>query len=102
MAASHHHGRTHRGASGCPYCKVVNTICYWGPRPEAKWKRWVLLASALPFAVSVPGALCVLGWTVAGLGASALLAPLFLLGVLGVLVAIHGCDACVARIFGEI
>jgi hypothetical protein len=88
--------------SGCPYCKVVNAICYWGPRPYAKWKRWVLLACAVPFAVSVPAALWLFGWTEVDMGTSALLAPLFLLGILGVLVATHGCDACVARMFGEL
>lgn len=37
-------------ATSCPYCRVVNLLCFWGPRPEAPWNRLVsilLAASAV-------------------------------------------------------
>jgi hypothetical protein len=84
----------------CHFCGVVNTICYWGPRPVKSWKRPVLLIGFVPvlagcFAYawvmlqhqSIPGA--VLG--------------LFLLaaGACGIVISLFGCDDCVARLFGD-
>nr|AGY30851.1 hypothetical protein [uncultured bacterium] len=89
--------RTH-----CSYCKVVNTVCFWGPRPEATWKRPVLILCALPFAFGIPALL----WHFWGRPDSALLwllgIPLFLLAILGLLVGASGCSACVSRLFGEL
>lgn len=88
--------------SSCQYCKVVNTVCFWGPRPEATWKRPVLLLCALPFVVGIPVLFWVF-WERQGTAVLWLLGvPLFLLGVLGLLVGFKGCSACVARLCGEL
>jgi len=88
--------------TNCSYCKVVNTICFWGPRPQASWKRPVLVLCALPFFIGIPA----LFWVFLGrqeIGVLWLLGiPLFLLSVLGLLVALRGCNACVSRLFGEL
>lgn len=34
--------------SCCVYGRIVNTPCFWGPMPEATWKRPLLLISAIP------------------------------------------------------
>jgi hypothetical protein len=86
----------------CSYCKVVNTVCFWGPRPQATWKRPLLILCALPFAFGIP----VLLWHFWGRPDSVLLwvlcIPLFLLAILGLLVGVGGCSACVSRLFGEL
>lgn len=89
-------------ASHCAYCRIVNTICYWGPRPEAKWKRWTLLVCSLPFALCIPALFLASDWREAGIGVSALFSLLFIMGAMGIIVAFHGCNACVARFFGGI
>lgn len=85
----------------CSCCRVVNSICYWGPRREARWKRPALAVCALPFLLGIPA----LAWSfwdssspwyfqwLGGL--------LFLMSVFGVAVSLVGCNACVARLLGE-
>lgn len=86
----------------CPYCSIVNRLCFWGPRPDAKWKRPILLLSAVVIGAgcswviwqfrSRPDALVLL-----------MLAAFFVaVAALSILVSIHGCNACVARLFGEV
>ncbi len=91
----------------CSYCNVVNRLCYWGPRPQAKWKRPSLIIISLIAVLGIP----TLIWTVplgpssTGLLGTAILfliiTFLWLVGILGVLIGWHGCDACVARLMGE-
>lgn len=86
----------------CPYCKAINTICFWGPRPEAKWKRPALLVVSVLLAVGFG----VLAWWLVQRPDSVAIAIisglLSLAGALGVAVSTHGCNACVARLFGEV
>lgn len=85
----------------CRYCKVVNKLCFWGPRPEADWKRLAIILCALPFLLGIPGLLFLLRrhqdivalWLI-GL-------PLFLLAAFGVVLSLKACNACVARLFGD-
>lgn len=86
----------------CAYCKTVNTICFWGPMPEKPWKRPVLLVLSVVGAAAI-GAILWLAWSKASSMVILLLAVLlFALCVLGTLVALAGCKACVARIFGSL
>jgi hypothetical protein len=84
----------------CSYCRVVQLIAFWGAQREAGWKRPVLLICSLlafgifAFATWVQSGK---GESVAAISLSVLLAAL---GFLGVLVALKGCNACVARLFG--
>ena len=95
---------TGRGApsSRCRYCNVVNKVCFWGAYPEAPWKRPSLLMCAL----LLLAATAVLFWffhdhknvpVLYALGT-----PLALLATLGLRVAVHGCDACVARMLASV
>ncbi len=88
--------------SRCTYCGIVNGVCFWGPYPEAHWKRPVLLLCA----VLLLAGTATLFWLfhdnknvtvlyVLGI-------PLAMLATLGLLVAARGCDACVARMFGSV
>ena len=86
----------------CPYCKTVNTICFWGPMPERTWKRpWLFV-----FSLVLSGGFGTLIWlfwakedSLAFAGLSALLV---VAGILGLMVSIKGCNACVARLFGQV
>jgi hypothetical protein len=85
----------------CPYCKTVNTVCFWGPMSEKPCKRPVLLVLALLGVVGF-GALLWLAWSkAASVLFIALACLLVAVSVLGVLVSLKGCNACVARLFGS-
>ncbi len=86
----------------CAYCKTVNIMCFWGPMPEKRWKRPILLLLSLLGAAGF-GSLLWLAWS----KATSLLfvvpaALLVAMSVLGILVALNGCNACVARLFGSV
>jgi hypothetical protein len=86
-------------ASSCPYCRVVNLLCFWGPRPGAPWKRAALVLLATPAII----ALVVVTWFFwqrMTLLYGICLLLLFLLTVLSVVIGFRGCNACVARLFG--
>lgn len=83
----------------CACCRVVNTICYWGERPQAKWKRPLLfILSILLILFSL------LPWFLenAQLIHFLLFGIIFLIAVMGLVVSLFGCDACVARCTGDI
>ena len=86
----------------CIYCKPVQRIALWGPRPEANWKRPILLVCS----ILLGGGFAYLTWLLRYDPRYAyfplLSVPLAFLGGLGMLVSINGCNACVARLFGEI
>lgn len=69
--------------------------------PEKGWKRPMLLAFSL-IGTGGFGAILVLGWLQA-IHPLALALGVFLVAVslLGVAVALSGCNACVARLFGS-
>lgn len=85
----------------CMYCKAVRRIAFWGPREQATWKRPMLFVCGL----ALSGGFGAVTWLTFGepkyFGFALLAAPLILLGILGVMVSINGCGACVARLFGE-
>ena len=86
---------------GCRYCSVVNAVCFWGPMPEKRWKRPGLLVVSLLLGGGFSIALA-LTWS-NGIHplVAALVVALVSACLLGVLVALKGCDACVARLFGN-
>ena len=84
----------------CHFCGVVNTICFWGPRPVKSWKRPV------PPVISVPMLAGGFVFTWAMLQKESILgvalgALLLAMGAFGIVIALLGCDNCVARAFGE-
>jgi len=84
----------------CPFCRVVNTVCYWGPRPVKSWKRPLVFVASVPITA---GGLA-FAWvmfekqSVAGVAIGLFLAAV---GALSFGVAIWGCDQCVARLFAD-
>jgi hypothetical protein len=86
----------------CVYCNIVNRLCFWGSRPEAAWKRPILFLLSV---VTVVGSSWVL-WAFRSRPDAFILLVLagafVMVGALSVLVSIRGCNACVARLFGEI
>ncbi len=86
----------------CSYCKTVNAVCFWGPMPEKRWKRPTLLVLALLSTVAF-AAILALVWRQQGGAVFAALATVLVgLSLLGVAVALRGCEACVARLLGSL
>jgi hypothetical protein len=91
-----------RIATPCRYCKSVNSVCLWGPLPEKPWKRTALLIIC---AVSTLCFLAAIAYFLPDLPHPALFAAFLMLiaiSVFGIMVAVKGCDACVARLFGSV
>ena len=85
--------------SRCALCTTVAKICFWGPRAEKKWKRPVLFVASL-LAVAL-GAVVFAPNSPNHVGLYALFGFVLAIGILGVVVSIWGCGACVARVFGD-
>jgi len=83
----------------CRLCRVVPVICFWGPRPEKRWKRpglfaasvLITLLGAVVFAPNLPAAIVLY----------ALFGFILAVGIFGIVVSVFGCNACVARTFGD-
>ncbi len=86
----------------CGYCTLVNKLCFWGSRPEKDWKRPSLFFASL----LLGGGFGYLLWLLRSHENYAFFAslavPLVAGSVLGIVVAVRGCNACVARLLGEI
>lgn len=86
----------------CSYCTVINKLCFWGPRPEKGWKRPLLFIAS----VLLGGGFGFLLWLLWGhenyFFFAALAIPLVTGSILGLVVSIQGCNACVSRLFGEV
>jgi hypothetical protein len=87
--------------SHCTYCRIVKILCFWGPRPYAKWKRRVLFACSALLALGFGALLWFVDDHKHELSLSLVAVPLTLAGVLGLLVSVNGCSRCVARLFGD-
>lgn len=85
----------------CAYCRTVNTVCFWGPMKEKPWKRPALFVLSVLGSAGF-GALLWLSWVnPEGIPLMALAGFLVAASILGILVSLHGCNACVARLFGS-
>jgi len=85
----------------CSCCQVVQFIAFWGALREAVWKRPVLFI----FSLALGAGFAFATWVQLSKGESGvsifLSALLAALGCLGVVVALKGCNACVARLLGS-
>lgn len=86
----------------CAYCKTVNRLCFWGPRAEAGWKRPVLLLCSLILALGFGALIWLFRDRVDALHFLVLAGIIALAGIIGIFVSLRGCNACVARLFGEV
>ena len=83
----------------CACCKPVNFVCFWEPRRPAAWKRPALFGLGAAIVASL-GVLLWVGPPQLGPFLEILCAGLIVAGLLGLVVAVRGCDACVARCLG--
>ena len=85
-------------------CRPVRVLCFWGPRAEKKWKRPVLFLCSVPILALglVPLFLPLAQGTVLQLlGLYVLFGFILFIAVLGILVSLFGCNACVARLMAD-
>lgn len=68
--------------------------------PERSWKRLVLLGLAI-LGICGFSALLWRAWTDANIALAVMSVLLVMMSILGVAVALKGCNACVARLFGS-
>lgn len=89
-------------ANSCPTCRIVSTVCFWGPYKVAAWKRPALLILSI---LVIAGLLLVALYT-DFLGNATwpwlLFLPSLGLGILGLVTSLRGCMNCVSRIFGGV
>lgn len=90
--------------SPCIYCALTKRICFWGMLVEYRpWRRGALLALS---ASLIAFLLFVIGLAVSQdpirLDVLILTIPLLLLSILPIPVAIHGCNDCVVRLWGNV
>jgi len=87
----------------CPTCKCVNTIYFWGDRPQKQWKRPVLFVLSIVMLVG--------GGYIFSINEHpssqepftlVLLALMVILFILGLVVSVFGCNHCVAKLFGDV
>ena len=84
--------------SRCRYCGVVNRVCYGGPQRQAAWKRPLLVIISTLITVGV-ASFFFLAYDRPGVLFLYLFGtPLLAMSVMGLLVGIKGCEACVARL----
>ena len=86
-------------AEACIYCKVTQSVCYWGELVSYKpWRRPALCLMSVAVLLGVVACHWYLPvpafWWL-------LTIPLGALGVLGMLVSVFGCSACVVRLWGD-
>lgn len=86
----------------CAFCRTTNAICFWGPRPEAAWKRPLLALLSLALSSGCGELIWVFHDRRGSLPTLAIAAALMALGVYSLCVSMRGCNACVARLFGEV
>jgi len=86
----------------CPYCKLINLVCFWGPRRTAPWKRPWLFVLSLAFTGLFWRLLWILKDHDDSVGFAVAVLPLALAAPLGLVIALHGCRSCVARLFGDL
>lgn len=86
-------------AQHCSLCPVVNKVCFWGPRAEEAWKRPSLFVASI--FITALGALVFVPNVLDSVATYVLYSFILVMGVFGIVVSIFGCNACVARAFGE-
>lgn len=87
----------------CAHCWWINKLCFWGSRPPAQWKRPALLAVSLLGVVLA--CMSIVSYLLDAGDYFGMLFAVLVLGTLswlGLIIGARGCDACVARLMGNI
>lgn len=85
----------------CRYCAATRTICFWGEiRQYEPWRRTVCLWCSIALTILFGGVSFLIGtrppWIL-----WLLTVPMLLVSLLGILVALNGCERCVVRMYGD-
>ncbi len=85
----------------CLYCRVVQFVSIGEPPPIKHWKRPTLLVAGIALATCTVLAMR-FAWERDGAVFFAAVTALFHgMAILGVVISLGGCDACVARVLGK-
>jgi hypothetical protein len=91
----------HTRCKNCFYCGLVNYMTAGDPPPITKWKRPVLLVAGTALTICTVMALRFSWERTDGMFFASVSALLNIIALLGIAIAIRGCDACVARYLGK-
>jgi len=86
----------------CPTCRIVSTVCFWGPYRVSAWKRPALLILSILFIGGLSALALYADFDRNTSWILLLLIPLLGLGILGLVTSLRGCLNCVSRLFGGI
>jgi hypothetical protein len=91
----------HSRCKNCLYCGLIQYVSLGDPPPVTKWKRPVLLVAGIALTVCTVLALRFAWERNDGTFFAAVSIIVMLVGLLGVVISVRGCDVCVARYLGK-
>jgi hypothetical protein len=91
----------HSRCKSCLYCGLVNYMTLGDPPPVTKWKRPVLFVAGVALATCTVLGLRFAWERVDGVFFASVSVLLNIIALLGVVIAIRGCDLCVSRFLGR-
>ena len=91
----------HKRCKSCFYCGLVNYMTAGDPPPTHKWKRPVLFVAGMALTVCTVLGLRFVWERPDGMFFASVSALLNIIALLGVAIAVRGCDICVSRYLGK-
>lgn len=91
----------HSRCKSCFYCGLVNYMTAGDPPPIHKWKRPVLFVAAVALTACTVLGLRFVWERPDGMFFASVSALLNIIALLGVAIAVRGCDICVSRYLGK-
>ena len=91
----------HSRCKSCLYCGFVNWVSLGEPPPVVSWKRPVLFVAGLALTICTVMALRFAWERTDGVFFAAVSALVNMIALLAVVIALRGCDVCVARYLGR-
>jgi hypothetical protein len=91
----------HSRCKSCLYCGLVNYMTVGDPPPVTKWKRPVLFVAGIALTVCTVLALRFAWERIDGAFFASVSVLLNIIALLGVAIAVRGCDVCVSRYLGR-
>ena len=87
----------------CRYCTATKFICFWGELVDYKpWRRPVLLVLSILLTMGMFGLSWLIFFRPTAEVYLLISVPMALIGFLGCLVSVSGCDSCVVRLWGDV
>lgn len=91
----------HSRCKNCLYCGLVSYMSLGDPPAVTKWKRPVLFVAGIALTVCTVLALRFAWERADGTFFAAVSSLLMIIALIGVAIAVRGCDVCVARYLGK-